>query len=133
MIDIYLATPYSDPDATVRQMRHDMVTELAQALVKRGLTVFSPITYGIAFEEHIGSDWQAWAEFDRKFICASKELWVYTQPGWQNSVGVNAEILIANEAQIPVAFVPYGGNVIDRAIEVMVHNWHVRYGLKAAA
>ena len=46
---IYLASPFSHPDAGVRQQRFEAACRAAAALIRQGKTVFAPIahSYGI--------------------------------------------------------------------------------------
>lgn len=96
---IYLASPYSHPDYTVRIYRFTQVCSKAAQLMSHGLLVFSPIahTHPIALGGNLPLGWEYWDEFDRRMIAACDELWVYMLPGWTESVGVGAEIKIANE------------------------------------
>lgn len=99
MFDLYLACPYSDPDPLIRQYRFDMVTVNTGRLMREGLMVFSPISKTHPISEKCGlpTDWAFWEKYDRIAIGCSKALWVLTLDGWRESVGVRAEIKIAEE------------------------------------
>ena len=104
---IYLASPYSHPDESVRLQRFETVCFVADKLMSEGKHVFSPIahTHPIAVKGDLPKGWDFWEEFDRKFISACGELWVVMMDGWRESKGVQAEIKIANELGIPVKYV----------------------------
>ena len=48
--------------------------------------------------------WEYWKGFDIPFLLRSAALFVYQNDGWQQSIGVTAEIELAKEAKIPVAY-----------------------------
>ena len=103
---LYLACPYSHEDATVREMRFRVVTEVASYLFKHGLLVFSPISHShpIAYYGTPG-DWETWEAFDRRMIAACDEIGVLMLDGWEESTGVRAEIAIARELGKPVTYI----------------------------
>jgi hypothetical protein len=50
-------------------------------------------------------DWKFWSQQDRRLLEACDELWVLTLDGWQQSVGIQAEIAIARELGKPIRYV----------------------------
>ena len=94
---IYLASPYSDPNPQVRQMRFVYVCEAAAALMARGHHIFSPIahTHPIKTAGDLGGGWDDWSRYDKWFIRHCEDLWVLCLPGWKDSKGVTAEIAFA--------------------------------------
>ena len=66
----YLSTPYSSPDAGVREQRFKTVTQVAAALISEGTYVISPITHAgpIISEGAPVAGWDNWHEFDRTLI-----------------------------------------------------------------
>lgn len=104
---IYLASPYSHPNADIRQERFDKVCFVAANLMREGHHVFSPIahTHPIALQGDLPKGFDFWEEFDRKMIGACGALWVVMMDGWRESKGVSAEIKIAEEMGIPVKYI----------------------------
>lgn len=103
---IYLASPYSHPDAAVRQQRFESACRAAAELIRRGHVVFSPIAHSHSIAQHgLPVDWRFWEAQDRRLLAACDELWVLTLDGWRESRGVQAEIAIARAAGKPVRFV----------------------------
>jgi len=103
---IYLASPYSHPDAAVRQRRYEAACRAAAELIRRGHVVFSPIAHGHAIAQHgLPMDWGFGERQDRRLLAACDELWVLKLDGWEHSRGVQAEIAIARAAGKPVRFV----------------------------
>jgi len=103
---IYLASPYSHPDRTVEALRFGEVCRIAGVLMARGLVVFSPIahTHPIAERCELPRGWDYWQHFDEEFICVSEKVVVAMMPGWEQSKGVQAEIVIAKDKGIPVEY-----------------------------
>lgn len=106
-IKIYLATPYSDDDEAVMDSRYDEVTSKTAEFMNQGYIVFSPITHCHPMAKLYGlpRTWDFWEKFCRAYIEWCDEVWVYQQPGWKISTGVNEEIKIAGEFGKPVRFV----------------------------
>lgn len=104
---IYLASPYTHSDKAVMRRRYYAVQSMAANFLEAGVHVYAPIAYTHPLSEIAGIDhsWNTWAEFDRKFIEACGELWVAMLAGWQESVGVAAEIEIARALGKPVRYV----------------------------
>jgi hypothetical protein len=102
---IYLASPYTDADPAVRQWRFESACRAAAALTCQGKTVFSPIAHSHAICAFgVPLDWQFWARHDRRYLEVCDEVVVLTLDGWQESVGVRAEIAIAQKLGKPISY-----------------------------
>jgi len=103
---IYLASPYSGNPAE-RLNRAIAIIKIAGKLIKKGLTIYSPIVnyHSINPQINLPSDWRFWQKHDRIILSRCDELWVCMLDGWKESKGVAAEIKIAKEFKIPVQFV----------------------------
>jgi hypothetical protein len=102
---IYLASPYSHPDAFVRERRFQAACEVAARLMQDGHHVFSPIAHSHAIAvQGIPTDWTYWKTFDSHMLAACGELAVLMLPGWRDSEGVQAEIDLAIELDLPIRF-----------------------------
>jgi hypothetical protein len=103
---IYLASPYSHPDTDVRQQRFEAACRAAAELIRHGKTVFSPIAHSHAICRYgLPLDWRFWQRHDRRYLEVCDEVVVLLLDGWQESVGVKAEIAIARELGKPVSFI----------------------------
>ena len=104
---VYLACPYSHPDPAVRESRFQAVNRAAGQLMAAGTFVFSPIshTHPIAEAHDLPGNWAFWGAYDRAMISRCSRLLVLQLDGWEESVGVQAEIAIAREVGLPVEFV----------------------------
>lgn len=105
----YLATPYSHPEAEVRESRFRAVNLVAANLMRAGHHIFSPIsqTHSITLAGDLPLDWDYWEAYDRAILGMCSNLIVLTLVGWQESVGVQAEISMARERNIPVELIGF--------------------------
>jgi hypothetical protein len=117
---IYLATPYTSTHSMafmklgIEQTRFEHACIIAARLFREGYHVYSPIaaSHGIARHGRLGGDWQTWKSYDERMISLCDELWVATEmTGWDQSVGVAAEIAFARSIGKPVVF--YKGEYHD--------------------
>jgi len=103
---IYLASPYSHHDAHVRLYRFEEACRAAAALLKAGLVVFSPIAHSHPIAKYgMPTSWDFWSQVDREYLARCDVLAVLTLAGWRDSVGVQAEMVMARELLLPVVFV----------------------------
>jgi hypothetical protein len=102
----YLAVPYSHPDPKVREARFIAANRAAYRLMVRGDVVFSPISHSHPIEVESGSigDHQFWAKQDDAFQDRATHVAVLTIDGWKESRGVQREIQIATETDIPIEY-----------------------------
>lgn len=116
---IYLASPYSHPDAIVRERRFREVCRVAARLIRKGNVVFSPVAHSHAIALcGVPSDWHFWERQDRLFLHTCDELVVLMLTGWRESTGVQAEIRIAEELGKPVRYLAPSGNTATTLAQV---------------
>ena len=102
---IYLASPYTDPNPTVREVRFRDACRAAAGLMRAGHVVFCPVAHSHPMTAFgLPTDWSYWEQCDREFLRRCDELVVLTLDGWRASVGVQAEIRLATELAKPVSF-----------------------------
>ena len=106
---IYLASPYSHPDAAVRQQRFEQVCGVASVLMRNGSLIFSPIAHShpIALAGGLPLDFAYWEKFDRTILSVCHSLIVLKLLGWDESRGVAAEIQIMQESGKPISYLEY--------------------------
>lgn len=95
----YLASPYTDPDPLIREMRYIRTAEVVTVLLRCGIWVYSPIVHCHHLSQVWGLPHDAafWAAYDRAMIVASKGICVLRLEGWAKSAGVKGEIQLAIE------------------------------------
>lgn len=101
---VYLASPYSHPDADKRHERFRLACQASVELIRDGFHVFSPIahTHPIALEGELPLEWDYWEAYDQRMIAACDELHVLRLEGWKESKGIAAEIKIAERMGKPI-------------------------------
>lgn len=106
----YIACPYSHERSDIRQFRFDTVTRATRHLMEeKRWNVFSPITHSHPLHEiGMAGDWNFWKKIDTQYLQLSCRLVVLAIPGWETSVGVQAEIKIAHRMGIKVFLLPCG-------------------------
>jgi hypothetical protein len=102
----YLASPYSHKDPAVVKDRVRGVTKATVWLIKeKGWNVFSPIVHSHPLAEAgLQGDWDFWRLIDTEYLSVSARMVVLAIEGWRESVGVQAEIKIAERMGIRVYF-----------------------------
>jgi Domain of unknown function (DUF1937) len=106
---IYLITPYSDPDPKIVEFRYGIACRIAGRLMAEGEIVFSMIahTHPIASVCSLPKDWAYWERFCTEFITTAEKVVVVMLPGWESSVGVQAEIKIAEKLGKPITYLSH--------------------------
>lgn len=104
---IYLAVPYTHPDPSVREARFHAVNMAAAKLEQAGNHVFSPIshTHPIALCGDLPTGWDYWESYDERMISICTKLTVLKLDGWDKSIGVTAEIKIAQRFGLEVDYI----------------------------
>ena len=103
---IYIASPYSHNNEDTEYSRFEQVCEYAGAMMRAGKNIYSPIAHSHPIAERVGlpTGWEYWHQLDHAMITRCTELHVLQIDGWQESVGVAAEIKIAQAFGIPVTY-----------------------------
>lgn len=102
---IYLASPYTHTDPAVREARFEAACQATAALVRCGQIVFCPVVHShplVQFDLPI--EWEYWERFDREHLARCDELVVLMLDGWRESRGVQAEIDLAIELDMPIRY-----------------------------
>jgi hypothetical protein len=107
---IYLASPYSHEDATVREARYRQACEFNGKCFEKGLTVFSPIVSSHVLAVDYVKDPKAlgfdfWRRYDLAVLRHCGAIWVLQIDGWQASKGIAAELEAAKAVDIPGYYV----------------------------
>lgn len=112
---IYLASPYSHPDALTVKTRYLLVEQTAALLIKRGLFVWSPIVHchEMTGRHIMPTDAEFWKAYNFDFMRRADAIYVLKIPGWELSKGVKMEIDFAIYNGIPLVYVNELGEVLD--------------------
>lgn len=102
----YLASPYSHPKAEIRERRFDQACQYAARLMREGMHLFSPIAHGHSIAEHgLPTTFDFFQAYCENTLTRCDGLIVLQLTGWQESVGVQAEIEMAVKRRLPTRFV----------------------------
>jgi hypothetical protein len=100
-----MASPYTHSDPAVREQRFQIACRVTAALLRSGSFIYSPIVHSHPLVAYgLPGDWKYWAEYDLEHLQNCEELLVLTVPGWQESIGVQAEISIAQKLGKPIHY-----------------------------
>lgn len=109
---IYLCSPYSDPDPAVREARFQAACKFASEMMRAGSHVLSPIahTHPIALYG-LPKEWAFWEEYDAGILAMCSEMVVLMLDGWEESVGIAAEVKIAEGLGMRISYLdpPFTG------------------------
>lgn len=110
----YLASPYHHEQPDIRYARYMRVCGTAAILMRRGLFVYSPIAHndGVAYYGELQTGWDYWREYDTAMLECCKDMLVLILDGWQDSVGIRAEIDIATRLGISISYINEEGNPV---------------------
>ena len=106
---IYLASPYSHKSPEVMHRRFEMVCKVAGFMLNNGWHVYSPIahTHPIACQCGLPKDFDFWKRYDTAVMSRCTHLIVVKLDGWMESVGVEAEIMMAAHFKTPIYYMDW--------------------------
>jgi|ERR1700676_2436738 len=109
---IYLASPYSHIDASVRALRFLEAERASHYFLLRKNWNYSPIVYCHLMAQKFGlpTDFAYWQELNKAMLVYSRALYILTLDGWKQSVGVRYEWDFAQHEGILVRFVAKNGD-----------------------
>lgn len=105
---IYVAAPYSHSDPSVVEQRMAAFTQLMVRLIEQGEYPVSPLMNHLLAEKipaRFPLTWEYWEGYSRELLSRCDLLTVIAIPGWESSTGVQAEIALAKELNIPIEYV----------------------------
>ena len=100
----YLAGPYSDPDSKIRQFRFEQLSRITALLIWQKKIIYCPIVawHLVAQSQNLPTDAMYWDEINKTYLQYSHELIAVHLPGWKESKGMQEEIQLAEELDIPI-------------------------------
>lgn len=108
---LYLAAPYSDPDPIIRLSRYHEANLAAARIMAAGYGVISPLSMGVTITAScpgkLGSDWEIWKNVCLRMLEQCDTFCILTLPGWEKSIGVQAELEHAKALGLAICFVSF--------------------------
>lgn len=103
---IYLASPYTHASKSVMSERIENVNKIAAKLIQQGKIVFSPLTHNVTLQKYgVPSGWDSWKKFNRLMMRNCSNVLVLKQKGWDKSIGVQNEIVLAKKLGLTITYV----------------------------
>lgn len=105
----YLASPFTHDDVQIRNLRTEQVAEVAAYLMQAGLFVFAPIPHGVLISKYGLPDGyeEFWKPYCHTTLGRCDSLIVLKLDGWEESTGVQDEILIARQLGKPIYYIEH--------------------------
>lgn len=100
----YLASPFTHADKEIESKRHHKAVVAVGMLLKIGMLAYSPIVHNVpvSYVAGMGGTWGDWQEYDLAMLNRCDELLVLGIPGWEDSIGVRAEVKQAASVGKPI-------------------------------
>ena len=100
---IYVTNPYTGSEGE-RQHRHRAVRTYTAHLIEQGLTAVSPIVHchTLAAIHKLPTDFKFWQTYCLNLLAVCDKMHVLMLKGWEESIGVQAEIERAMEMEIDI-------------------------------
>jgi hypothetical protein len=101
---LYLASPYTHPDAYVREARYLTALDALHWLLGNRIWAYSPIVHchDLAKHNDLPKDHDYWLEYNHLMILNSRGVAVLQTPGWTESKGIADETLYAKRLNLPL-------------------------------
>lgn len=99
-IDIYLASPLTDPNPNIMLGRYYAVVRAAAFIKSKGFSTFCPVAHGYTFtkfDNKIQHTWATWKTEDAAILSVCRMFIVLKLPGWDESIGLKAEWALAEK------------------------------------
>jgi len=93
----YVASPYSHPDAAIRQLRYEAARHFVAWCLNAHDWVYSPIVhcYDLALANSLRTDADFWRLYNVAMLGQARALYVLAIDGWETSKGVTFERTVA--------------------------------------
>jgi len=103
----YLGIPYTGKE----ESSFKVANVAAGMLMKEGWIVYSPISqnHPIAKAVQLPTEWEYWERIDKEFLKWADVLIVLCIPEWRKSIGLAAEIQIAEELKKEIIYMNMDG------------------------
>ena len=104
---IYIAAPYTDPNPEVKAERMRQFYEYDSIISSNGAYTVSPL-YKVETAKHgkMPDDWEYWKKYSYALLDTCDSIHVLMMPGWDKSIGVQAEIAYCKLKSIQICYIP---------------------------
>ena len=100
----YVASPYSNPDKNIEQLRYYAALNFCASAARQGLYVYSPIVHwhAVALKHSLPTDAAFWDKFNMTMLRRADGIILLKLPGWETSRGCARELSVAETLNIPL-------------------------------
>lgn len=103
---VYLAAPYTHEKPSVVESRMARLCVVDAALMQQGVMTASPLLKHFLLQHSdLPGDWNYWKDYAEVLLSKCDKMIVVTMLGWDDSVGVRAEIKLCERFGIPVEYI----------------------------
>ena len=106
----YLASPYTSIHPAIREHRYEQAAKAAAQLMRQGRLVYSPIVHGhplTVADPEMPGDFEFWMRHCYAMLGVCKAIVVLKLDGWEQSVGVRAEMEFALRMGLRIEFLEW--------------------------
>lgn len=98
---IYLACPYSHPDAVIRERRAVAAGSYAALLAKHRVPCYCPVAswHYVSVQNALPGDAETWWMQDKAFLDRCGAFWFVQGEGWNTSTGMHKELLYMQKSR----------------------------------
>jgi len=102
----YLAIPYSDNNRWIMEFRAAVSDYIFAELSNEGRIIYAPISacHNISAKYGLPKTFEYWEKTCLTFVSLAYKLIVVKLPGWESSIGVTAEIKLANKLGLEIEY-----------------------------
>lgn len=102
----YVGGPYTHKDSSVQDLRGEQHCKYSAELLTAGHLVYSPIAETMMLAKYghmVGTSWETWREKDIRQLSMHDEMIILPLDGWEESIGLRAEIKYCIQHKIPMS------------------------------
>lgn len=102
---VYLACPYSNNDPEIVKSNIQTFCKIDALLISQGYFTVSPLLkHFVLHHQNIPGTWEYWKNYAYELLSNCTEMFVICLPGWETSVGVQAEIEYCQKRGKPIVY-----------------------------
>lgn len=104
---IYLGQPYTHAKAAIREQRYFNAARYTASQLRIGQHIYSPIVHchQLAIDFELPKNFEFWRDYNFSMLRMAKSMHILQMPGWEESLGLNAEIELAETLSIPIEYI----------------------------
>lgn len=103
---LFISAPYGNADD--KEKRAEQIRDYSAGLLAEGVKVICPMTLGLALANNgkfeLPKSTEFWLDWTLTLLKKCDEMIVLCFDGWEDSVGVKAEIEVATQNNIPITY-----------------------------